>query len=248
MVLIGHQGNYSVAATDINGTAVSSNAFVFLFVRPVFVLNPVPQTVLQGGTATFTAIATGAPPIWYRWLRGSAGVVTNNTGVLILTNVQADATIRVAATNYASGPSGVIMTPFSGVMLTVLPDFDADGMADWWETNYSGFSTNNAADTLLDFDGDGMNNRNEYLSGTDPTNPGSIMKLSFATTNGPLLEFVAQSNIAYSIQFRTNLVFGSWNNVTNLNSQSQTRTIQVDVIPAPLLLERYYRVVTPQVP
>ncbi len=245
---ITQQGTYSVAATDINGTTVSSNAFVFLFVRPVFVLNPVPQTVLQGGTATFTAIATGAPPIWYRWLRGPAGVATNNTGVLILTNVQTDATIRVAATNYASGPSGVIMTPFSGVILTVLPDFDADGMADWWETNYPGFSTNNAADTLLDFDGDGMSNRSEYLSGTDPISPGSVMKLTFATTNASLLEFVAQSNIAYSIQFRTNLVFGSWNNFTNLNSQSQARTVQVDVVPLPLLPERYYRVVTPQVP
>ena len=101
---IAHQGNYSVTATDTNGTAVSSNAFVFLFVRPVCVLNPIAQTVLQGGTATFTAIATGAPPIWYRWLRGGVGVQTNNTGVFILTNVQISAMIRVTATNFASGP------------------------------------------------------------------------------------------------------------------------------------------------
>ena len=60
---------------------------------------------------------------------------------------------------------------------------------------------------LLDFDGDGISNRNEYLSGTDPTNLRSVMKLTFATTNSALLEFVAQSNIAYSLQFRTNLVF-----------------------------------------
>src|SRR6185503_20039557 len=64
-----HQGFYSVAATDTNGTAYSSSALLYLFVRPVFVLSPVSQTVLQGGTATFTAIATGAPPIWYRWRR-----------------------------------------------------------------------------------------------------------------------------------------------------------------------------------
>ena len=50
-----------MTATDTNGTAVSSNAFLFLFLPPAFVLNPVAQTVLQGGTATFTAIATGAP-------------------------------------------------------------------------------------------------------------------------------------------------------------------------------------------
>ena len=241
---IAHHGNYTVAATDINGTAISSNAFVHLFVRPVFVLNPVPQTVLQGGTATFTAIATGAPPIWYRWQRNSLFVATNNTGVLVLTNVQSSYTIRVVATNFASGPPGVVMTPPGGVVLTMLPDFDGDGMADAWEAQFN-LDTNNVADAILDFDGDGMSNRSEYLSGTDPTNPGSVMKLTVAVTNSALLEFVAGSNMTYSIQVRTNLVFGSWNNFTNLNAQSQTRTVHVNAVSSPALPERYYRVVTP---
>ena len=92
-----------------------------------------------------------------------------------------------------------------------------------------------------------MNNRDEYLSGTDPTDPASVMKLTFAMTNMALLEFVARSNIAYSIQFRTNLVSGLWNNLTNLNAQSKTRTVQVNTLSSPLQ-ERYYRVVTPQLP
>jgi lysophospholipase L1-like esterase len=104
------------------------------------------------------------------------------------------------------------------------------------------------ATPTLDFDGDGMSNLDEYLSGTDPTNPGSVLKLTLATTNSALLEFVARSNIAYSIQFRTNLVTGSWNNLTNLNAQSQTRTVQVNAVSSPSLPEYYYRVVTPQVP
>jgi hypothetical protein len=201
--------------------------------------------VLQGGTVTFTAIATGAPPIWYRWLSNSVGFMTNNTGLLVLTNVQSSYTIRAAATNFASGPLGVATAAAS---LTVLADFDRDGMADRWETNYPGFSTNNAADALADFDADGMRNRDEYLSGTDPTNPGSVMKLTFAATNSALLEFVARSNIAYSIQVGTNLVWGSWNNLTNLNAQSQTRTVQLNAVSSPVLPERYFRVVTPQMP
>jgi len=112
-------------------------------------------------------------------------------------------------------------------------------MATNWFTSIQG---------LLDLDGDGMSNRDEYLSGTDPTDPGSVLKLRFATTNAALLEFVARSNIAYSIQFRTNLVTGSWNNLTNLNAQPQTRTVQVNAVLPPALPERYYRVVTPQVP
>jgi len=118
------------------------------------------------------------------------------------------------------------------------------------QLGYRKMATNwfTATQALLDLDGDGMSNRDEYLSGTDPTDPDSVMKLIFATTNTALLEFVARSNITYSIQFRTNLVTGSWNNLTNLNPQSQTRTVQVNTVSSSALPERYYRVVTPQVP
>jgi lysophospholipase L1-like esterase len=118
------------------------------------------------------------------------------------------------------------------------------------QLGYRKMATNwfTATQTLLDLDGDGMSNRDEYLSGTDPTDPDSVMKLTFATTNAALFEFVARSNIAYSIQFRTNLVSGSWNNLTNLNAQPQTRTVQVNAASSSGRPERYYRVVTPQVP
>jgi lysophospholipase L1-like esterase len=244
---ISHQGNYTVAATDTNGTTVSSNAFLYLNVIPVFVLNPRPQTVLQGGTATFTAIATGAPPIGYRWQRSGTYITTNDTGVLVLTNVQASHTIRVAATNFAIGPGGVVMTPPVGVALTMLPDFDHDGMADAWETQY-GFDTNNPADAMWDFDGDTMINRDEYIAGTNPTNASSLLKLTLNTTNSGVLEFLAESNIAYTVQYRTNLSAAPWSNLTNISAQSQARTVQVNVPNPPATRERYYRVVTPPVP
>ena len=244
---IAHQGNYTVAATDTNGTAVSSNAFLYLNVIPVFVLNPRPQTVLQGGTATFTAIATGAPPIGYRWQRSGTYITTNDTGVLVLTNVQASYTIRVAATNFAIGPAGVVMTPPGGVALTMLSDFDHDGMADAWEAQY-GFDTNNAADALQDFEGDHMINRDEYIAGTNPTNASSLLKLMLSTTNAGVLEFMAESNIAYTVQYRTNLTYAPWSNLTNISAQSQARTARANVPNPPPTRERYYRVVTPPVP
>jgi hypothetical protein len=155
--------------------------------------------------------------------------------------------IRVTATNFASGPGGVNMTPSTGVALTMLSDFDRDGMADAWETQF-GFNTNSVADAVLDSDGDSMINRDEYVAGTDPINALSLLKLTLSTTNRSVLQFVAQSNIAYSIQFRTNLISGPWNNLTNLTTQSQTRTMQVNAVSSPALPERCYRVVTPQVP
>jgi len=241
-----HHGTYSVAVADDYSTAISSNAFVFVMVRPGFAQNPTPQTVLQGGTATFTAIATGAPPIWYRWLRNGTPVVTNNTGVLVLTNVQPpNMTVRVLATNMASGASGVNMSPASGVTLTVLADADRDGMWDGWETNY--FGGTNASPTA-DADGDGMINRDEFVAGTNPTNALSLLKIVLSATNANALTFVAQTNVSYTIQSRANLATGSWSNVTSISAQTFVRTVQVLTAESPGEGERYYRVVTPMAP
>jgi lysophospholipase L1-like esterase len=239
----GH-GNFSVVVSNNVGIATSTNAFVFVRINPGIVSLPAAQTVLQGRDVTFTCIATGAPPLFYSWIRNGIVEFTNTTGIGMFTNVQASATnpgIRCDVRNAAAHVS----TP--DVHLIMIPDFDGDGISDAWELQY-GFSITNAADALLDFDGDGMSNRDEYLSGTEPTDAGSVMKLTFATSNVALLEFVARSNIAYSVQFRTSLVSGSWNNLTNLNAQSQTRTVLVDAALSPLLPERYYRLVTPQIP
>jgi hypothetical protein len=240
-----NHGVYQVAAMDGYSSSVSSNAFVFVLIRPGFVQQPLAQTVVQGGSAVFSVIVTGAPPIWYRWIRGGTPYVTSSVPVLVLTNVQASTSIRVAATNMASGPGGLNSVT---VQLTVLPDFDHDGIADSWETNYPGFSTNNAADALLDFDGDGMINRDEYLAGTDPTDALSVLKLVWDATNSSVLTFVAQTNITYSLQYNTDLTTGIWSSVTNITAAAFVRTVRVDVAEPPPLPARFYRVVTPLVP
>jgi len=49
-------------------------------------------------------------------------------------------------------------------------DSDKDGMPDVWE-NANGFNPNLASDATADADGDGLNNRDEFLAGTNPRNP-----------------------------------------------------------------------------
>jgi len=242
----GH-GTWRVIVSDDYRTLTSSNAFIFVLVRPVFVVNPQPQTILAGQNATFTAIATGAPPIWYRWLRQGVPLVTNDTGVLTLSNVTASATIRVLATNRATTASGVAMTPAGGVQLTVLADNDRDGMADAWETNYFGAgASTNASNATEDPDGDGMINRDEYVAGTNPTNALSVLKLFTVDTNVAVLRFVAQSNISYAVECRTNLTDAAWTNITNISGQPGVRTVEVNAVLAPGSSEQYYRVRTPQ--
>ncbi|MET1255700.1 Ig-like domain-containing protein [Aliikangiella maris] len=59
-----------------------------------------------------------------------------------------------------------------GVELTPLEvtDSEADGIPGWWEQHY-GFDDNNANDSQLDSDNDGLTNLQEYQAKTDPYNP-----------------------------------------------------------------------------
>ncbi len=47
------------------------------------------------------------------------------------------------------------------------PDTDNDGIPDWWEEKY-GLDKQNGADALADANGNSLNNRGEYLAGSDP--------------------------------------------------------------------------------
>jgi hypothetical protein len=244
---IAQHGFYSVVAIDSISSAISSNAFIFVLIRPGVVVAPLPQTVLEGGVATFSCVATGAPPLSYRWLSNNAQFVVTSTPYLVLSNSPLrfpPATFRVIVTNLAGSTSSQAST---NVPLIVLADFDRDGASDAWEVQY-GFNTNNAADALLDLDGDGMNTRSEYVAGTDPANALSLLKVVFSATNTSELNFTAQSNISYSVQWQTNAGGTVWYNLTNIAAQPELRTIVLETALAPPSPERYFRVVTPHVP
>jgi hypothetical protein len=250
--LANHHGNFSVVGSDGFTSTVSSNAFIYVLVRPGFIVQPTPVVVVQGGKAVFSVVATGAPPLYYRWIRNGVGILTNTSPVLVLTNVPLanpnPMPIRCAVTNQASGAGGVNSLT---VQMLVQADADGDGIGDAWETNYSGFSTNNAADGALDFDGDGASNRDEYVAATNPTNALSVLKLALTTIGSatPALEFVAQSNLNYTVQYRTNLSLGGWLSLSNVPGLINTvRTIQVTAPNPPPNWEHYYRVATPAVP
>ena len=57
----------------------------------------------------------------------------------------------------------------------VASDADADGMPDWWERRH--FAGPTGAQAVADADGDGMDNRREYLAGTIPTDSASVLKV-----------------------------------------------------------------------
>jgi len=237
-----HHGNFSVMAIDNVSAATSSNAFIFIKILPGIVMQPVGTTNLQWQTATFSVIATGAPPLNYRWLRNGVNYLSNAPPTLVITNLQPNmaGSFRVTITNLAGTVNSTT------VMLGVLADTDADGLPDFWETNYVGNATNMSA--TADPDGDGMINRDEYVAGTNPTNALSVLKLTLTTTNTAVLQFIAQPSIGYTVQYRTNLNSAVWNNITSVAAQSLMQTMQVNVPKPPPEPARFYRIVTPSVP
>jgi hypothetical protein len=243
-----HHGNFSVAIEDDISARVSANAFVYVLVRPVIVQHIVSQTTLQGGTAVFSLVATGAPPMWYRWIRSGTAYATTSVPVLIITNAQATATFRVGVTNAAS-PAGVFSPTSGSVTNLVLADFDDDGLGDPWEVTYFGPSTtNDPGNALLDPDGDLMSNRDEFLAGTNPTNAASVLKILLTSTNDGPWQFIAQPNISYSVQWRSNLTTAAWTTLTSITAQALLRTVDVNPAATMATGQKYFRIVTPLVP
>jgi len=123
-VQLENEGLYSVVASDANDSVGSQTARLVVLIRPLFVVQPVSQTVMVGDDVTFTASVTGNPlPFTFRWLRNGIFFLTNtvyssNTSFTIL-NVQTNhaASYRVIVGNMAL-PSGRTST---NATLTVIP-------------------------------------------------------------------------------------------------------------------------------
>jgi len=97
------------------------------------------------------------------------------------------------------GMSGIFLVDTGGRTF----DADADGLPDWWEKLY--FDDPRTANPVVDTDGDGITNHDEFLAGSNPLDPSSvfrIMGLQIVTqTNGTqfAIRWVSFEGNSYSI-------------------------------------------------
>jgi hypothetical protein len=245
-VQLAHEGSYAVLVSNHFGTVQSSAALLVVLIKPVITNQLVPQTVLQGGTAVFTVVAGPSrplAPLTYRWLRNGSAFFTSAVPTLVLTNVQTTATIRVAVTN-AAQPGGLFS---SNVTMTVLADFDRDGMADAWEAQYFGASsTNDRSNALLDSDGDHMSNLQEYQAGTNPNDEQSLLRLETTwMTNSISLRFTAMSNRSYTVLSCPSVTGGFWSRVADVPATPTNRAVVIIDAVNVVTPQSFYRLVTP---
>jgi len=79
--------------SDANGSVESRPAQLAVAIPPVFVLQPVSQTVNVGDSVTFTVSVTGNPlPFGFEWRRGFVSLASNTvnsaTATFTLTDVR----------------------------------------------------------------------------------------------------------------------------------------------------------------
>ena len=128
------------------------------------------------------------------------------------------------------------------------PDADHDGMDDDWE-RLDGLDPASATDADRDPDNDGASNLQEFLAGTDPHNPSSLLRLAIAGVGpgGLKLGFIGQPGRAYTIEYSDELVPPVWRMLTQVPAGTQVSDIVVgDPTPSDQRPTRFYRLTAAQ--
>ena len=139
------------------------------------------------------------------------------------------------------------MTALVATVAVIPRDSDTNGLGDDWEIAYFGHI---GVDPNADPDHDAMSNLQEYIAGTDPTNPLSVLKVQLlnARGGGALIRFSSMPDISYTLQYRTNLSQGTWLKLRDFAPQPGTNQVQYLDSAAGLPGPRWYRIATPQQP
>jgi Tol biopolymer transport system component len=157
----------------------------------------------ERATGSNTVLTTGTSGDWNSY---ASQPVADGTGQTFL---------------FQSVQSGLVTSDLNRLpdLFALMSDSDSDGIPDWWMLQYFGHSTGQASDSSRaqdDADGDGFTNLQEFLTGTNPTDPSSFFHLDVSTlvsNQTILLSWPAVSGRSYQLQYTTDLSNPAWSNL-----------------------------------
>jgi hypothetical protein len=250
-VRLSDEGIYTCDVTDGIGTITTREARLQPLIHPKFVTSTCYLTVLTNARVNLSGhlVEGHPPPFTYEWRRSAVPVYTNVSrnrsdffDLVAPGTVANQQLYRLVVKNLANSVPGVALSFY----VTTVIDSDGDGMPDYWEQGF-GLSSTNGSDRDLDSDGDTMTNWQEYVAGTDPTDAVSYLRVDRLTlTDGARMEFVAVSNLTYTVEFTGNPADTFWNKLADVPAYPTNRVETVDDPDG--ATNRFYRLVVPRQP
>jgi hypothetical protein len=246
-VQLPNRGLYTLEISNALGRVETEPARLTVLSAPLFLQSPLSQTVVSGQWVTLSVEMSDytTPPLGFRWrsntvLVASSGPGSNFVSFFTFQAGSNSANYSVLVTNQLS-PLGILS---SVAALTVASDRDHDGLPDAYESGV-GLDPDDPSDASGDLDGDGVGNLQEYLSGTDPQDRQSFLKVESLRreTGGSVLTVALASNKTCRVEYQDALRSGQWFTVTNLPARRTNRVESVTHYGAPP--QRFYRLSAP---
>jgi hypothetical protein len=82
------EGSYTCVVINAAGSVESAPATLTIIVPPTITTEPVSLSVIRGGSAEFTVMASGTGPLSYQWRKGVSDLPGKTSATLSLSNVQ----------------------------------------------------------------------------------------------------------------------------------------------------------------
>ena len=122
-------GAYCLTASNVAGSATSTNALLAVIVPPAITTQPVSQSVTLSNAATFSVSATGTETLRYQWRKASVAIAgaTNFTYTIASAKTTDAAAYSVVITNLA----GSVTSSNATLTVNVKPAFTLQAASRW---------------------------------------------------------------------------------------------------------------------
>ncbi|MGI8964775.1 MAG: fibronectin type III domain-containing protein [Limisphaerales bacterium] len=170
-------------------------------------LAPTPYVSALSSTAlsvTWSDVG-GYPVAFYElYMDGSTNPIVVNGILTTITNLLPSSTHTFRLLfQLTDGRRSLLSSVASGT--TLGGDNNGDGLPDDWQALYWGNNPANWPSPSADSDGDGASNLMEFLAGTDPRNPASVLRVRLTKTpQGFLLSWNTRPGFVYQVQSAIN--------------------------------------------